>query len=270
MKKDDKTQTTSNLILKTAGKTAAVLCVLLVLFCAFFVLLAPKSSSDFFYSLGMKKSAAALAYTQAERSNDFEDWWGSLIKSIDAQSWDKAYFSAERLQQHEEYSQKISEKTIKVGRVSYDAKYYVRYNYVKCGVLAFKNDENRRAQFLEYAIKDLTNVNGWGTYISNAGDYGYNVYTPNPIKGYVDALCTDTSIPLDNTMSVLYEMYNTSGRFANIDTSWYSATNWYPSKKKDLACHVVKLCRARPDDQTINSTDRYYWHSAASIPMPEN
>lgn len=294
MQKTEKSKSVSDLILVTAGKTAAVVGVLLVLFCALFILLAPGSTSDFFYTLGMKKPSAALAYTQAEKSNDFDGWWNSLVKSVDAKSWNKAYYSAERLQTVEKYGEKISDKKITViakiennntvysfihgahihkndgthtDVIAFDARYFVRYNYAKSGVLAFKDEENR-TRFLEYAIKDLINLNGWGNYIELTGLKDYSRYTVNPLKGYIDALCEDTTIPLGNTMSVLSDLYNHSGRFKDVDTSYYSATNWYSSKKKDMATYVVKLCRARPNDPIINSTDRYFWHSAAGIPMP--
>ena len=141
---NNKTSSTSSLILKTAGKTSLVLVVLLVLVCALFLLLAPMRASDFFYSMGMKKTATSLAYNAASSSNEFDDWWDVLVKGVSANCYDKAYEAADRLEKNEDYSSLISKKTILVGDVRYNAEFYVSYNKAKCGLLAYSSSETDR------------------------------------------------------------------------------------------------------------------------------
>ena len=59
------------------------------------------------------------------------------------------------------------------------------------------------------------------------------------MKGYIDALCTDTSIPLDNFLKEAKDLYNDVGKYADMP-------NWPTvSRRKDLAYYMKKLCDAR-------------------------
>ncbi len=235
---NNKTSSTSSLILKTAGKTSLVLVVLLVLVCALFLLLAPMRASDFFYSMGMKKTATSLAYNAASSSNEFDDWWDVLVKGVSANCYDKAYEAADRLEKNEDYSSLISKKTILVGDVRYNAEFYVSYNKAKCGLLAYSSSETDRKGIWNY-VQDWLLTNGWGDYVTEGGSTNYNFFSLNPMKGYIDALCTDTSIPLDNFLKEAKDLYNDVGKYANVPV-WPT-----PSKRKDLAYYMKKLCDAR-------------------------
>lgn len=235
---NNKTSSTSSLILKTAGKTSLVLVVLLVLVCALFLLLAPMRASDFFYSMGMKKTATSLAYNAASSSNEFDDWWDVLVKGVSANCYDKAYEAADRLEKNEDYSSLISKKTILVGDVRYNAEFYVSYNKAKCGLLAYSSSETDRKGIWNY-VQDWLLTNGWGDYVTEGGSTNYNFFSLNPMKGYIDALCTDTSIPLDNFLKEAKDLYNDVGKYADMP-------NWPTvSRRKDLAYYMKKLCDAR-------------------------
>ena len=66
---------TQNILTKKAGRVVAVAMALLVLIFALFLLLSPMKASNFFGTLGFKNWSVSMAYSAAEDSGSFDDWW---------------------------------------------------------------------------------------------------------------------------------------------------------------------------------------------------
>lgn len=177
-----------------------------------------------------------MAYSAALGSDDFDDWWSALVKSVSADDNRKGYEAADRLENHKDFTSKISDKEITVGQYSYNGKYYVAYQKARCGLLS---NPDKKDVMWRYC-RDWTLENGWGKYIAG------NMYSSNPIKGFVDALCQNKDIPLGDTLDRLESLYNKSGEFADMPS--YSG-------KKDVAYTAVKLIEARENEVSQQQKD---------------
>lgn len=246
MSKERNGASPTTLILKTAGKTAALLCVLLVLICALFLLLAPMRASDFLYSLGWKSFSADMAYTAASRSDGFDDWWSVLVKSVSAENHAKAYEAADRLERHGDFREKIAGKEILVGGVSYGGEYYVAYNKARSGLVY---SASASAGIWNYCV-DWVEDNGWGEYL------GVNFYSVNPVKGYVDALkdYPETEVSLNSALETFDDLYLGEGDYAGILGS--------SSKRNDFAYTVYSLVKARQGE--ISAETALLWAERAN------
>lgn len=225
MNKTERQTSQTKLILQTAGKTAAILCVLLVLICALFLLLAPMRASDFLYSVGMKKFSAEMAYTAASRSDDFDDWWSVLVKSVSAQDHAKAYEAADRLEKHADYNGKIGQKQITVGGHTYSGKYYVAYNKARSGLIS---NPSQYVGIWNYCV-NWVRTNGWGQYLET------NFYSANPVKGFTSGMkdSGDSDEFLADMASRFDQLYLGEGDYADVTLS--------AGAKKDFAYTVLGL-----------------------------
>lgn len=206
-------------IKQTACKTLVITAIVIVLVLSLYFLLAPVSAGNFLYSIGIKKLAAQLTYTGAERSGATEDYYGALVQSLDADAA-ITYAAAKKILAASDasdfFSQRDEEMQSSLGGTSYSTEKFIRFQLYQSGVL-LTGGEN----------KDL-----WAAALS-AGERYYNYNST--VRGYVSAYLKSDSLKDVETvlarLQAIYKKSNTSGygQFSG----WYlsSADTTYGSGK---------------------------------------
>lgn len=227
----------TNSTAKKVGKVSAIVVALLVLIFALLLLLAPMKASDMFESLGMQNLSVTMAYTAAENTNEFEDWWILMEKSIDADNYKMVCTATDKIEKHADFATAIKDKKVEVDAVSHDGKFYVVYQRARCSLLSTPEKAEEIWNWCEVRHTQY----GWGTYISS------NKYSLNAIKGYIDALAQDDEIPLGNFFVKAEDIFNAKGIFENV----------YYGQRNDFTKSVMALVNARADE--IDQTTKDLW-----------
>ena len=227
----------TNSISKKVGKVAAVVVALLVLIFALLLLLAPMKASDMFATLGMKNLSATMAYSAADKSDSFEDWWIVFERAVDADDYQMVCTATDKIEKHADFSALIQDKKVDIKGVSHDGKFYVVYQRARCSLLSAPE---KAAEIWTWCEVRHTQY-GWGSYIST------NNYSLNAIKGYIDALVQNDQIPLGDFFDKAEDIYSAKGIFENV----------YYGQRNDFTKSVMALVNARADE--IDQTTKDLW-----------
>lgn len=243
MKTTKNTQVKSqNNTVKKAGKVVALAMALLVLIFALFLLLAPMKASNFFGTLGFKNWSVSMAYSAAEDSGSFDDWWSVFEKAVDADDYQIVCIASTKLQNHSDFETAIKDKTAKVNKVDQNGRYYLYYQHARCSLLESPEKIDEIWGWCEIRHDQ----HGWGTSLGN------DKYSLNAVKGFIDAAIADVNIPVDKVLVKLEKIYNKEGYFDDMTSS---------SKRKDFITCAKALVDARQDvisQQTKDLWQGYY------------
>ena len=237
MKTTKNTQVKSqNNTVKKAGKVVALAMALLVLIFALFLLLAPMKASNFFGTLGFKNWSVSMAYSAAEDSGSFDDWWSVFEKAVDADDYQIVCIASTKLQNHSDFETAIKDKTVRVNKVDQNGKCYLYYQHARCSLL--ESPEK---------IDEI-----WNWCENRHGQTSWKANELNAVKGFIDAAMQDTNIPVDKVLAKLEKIYKKEGCFDDMTLD---------SKRKDFITCAKELVDARQDvisQQTKDLWQGYY------------
>ena len=225
---------------KKAGKVVALAMALLVLIFALFLLLAPMRASNFFGALGFKNWSVSMAYSAAEDSGSFDDWWSVFEKAVAADDYQIVCIASTKLQNHSDFATAIKDKKARVNKVEQDGRYYLYYQHARCSLLESPEKIDEIWGWCEIRHDQ----HGWGTSLGN------DKYSLNAVKGFIDAAIQDENVPVDKVLGKLEKIYNKEGYFDDMTSS---------SKRKDFITCVKALVDARQD--VISQQTKDLWQS---------
>lgn len=87
-------KTTKKLVISTAIKTLVLLVLIAILFTVAYSLAKPKEAGDFFYTVGLKGISARSSLRAAQESGNIEDYYNTLVRAYDANSYKIAAYAA--------------------------------------------------------------------------------------------------------------------------------------------------------------------------------
>jgi len=237
MKNSTNTQVKSqNNTAKKAGKVVALAMALLVLIFALFLLLAPMKASNFFGTLGFKNWSVSMAYSAAQDSGSFDDWWSVFEKAVDADDYKIVCIASTKLQNHSDFETAIKDKTVRVNKVDQNGKCYLYYQHARCSLLESPEKIDEIWNWCEIRHEQ----HGWGTSLGN------DKYSLNAVKGFVDATIQNDEIPVDKVLAKLEKIYNKEGYFDDMTST---------SKRKDFITCAKKLVDARESEISQETKD---------------
>ncbi|MBE5748899.1 MAG: hypothetical protein E7344_04670 [Clostridiales bacterium] len=241
MKQVEKTQVkTQNKLTKKAGRVVAVAMALLVLIFALFLLLSPMKASNFFGTLGFKNWSVSMAYSAAEDSGSFDDWWSVFEKAVKADNYKIVCISSAKLQNHSDFATAIKDKKAKVNNIEQEGRYYLYYQHARCSLLESPEKIDEIWNWCEIRHEQ----HGWGTSLGN------DTYSLNGIKGFVDAAIQNDKIPVEQVLVKLEKIYNKEGYFDDMTST---------SKRKDFITCAKKLVDERESE--INQETKDLWQT---------
>ena len=116
-----------------------------------------------------------MAYSAAEDSGSFDDWWSVFEKAIKADNYKMVCIASTKIQNHEDFSTAIKDKKVVVNKVEQEGKYYLLYQHARCSLLESPQKLDEIWGWCE--IKH--DLHGWGT------SFGDNKYSLNAVKGFI-------------------------------------------------------------------------------------
>ncbi len=226
---------TQNNVAKKAGKVVALAMALLVLIFALLLLLAPMKASNFFGTLGFKNWSVSMAYSAAEDSDSFDDWWSVFEKAVAADDYKIVCIASTKLQNHNDFSTAIKDKKAKVNKVEQDGRYYLYYQHARCSLLE--------------SPQKIDEIWGWCEIRHDQHGWG-NGNSLNAVKGFIDAAIQDVNIPVDQVLVKLEKIYNKEGYFDDMTST---------SKREDFITCAKALVDARESE--ISQETKDLWQS---------
>jgi hypothetical protein len=247
----EKSDSLNKTILSTAVKTLAILAAAVILAFALFLLVAPRGAGNFFYNLGMKNLAAEMSYSAAKRSDSFDDWYASLVRSVGVENHELTYNSAANIAKVADYDELIELKNITVNQggaqKTYSAKHYVAYHRVNSGVLSGKTTEG----FWQSAV-------AWT--VANKFEEDLN-----PMKGYIDALTKDVSIEFYGGTTMFLTQIDNLWKGTNKDdeNNQFGKISGYLStaQRKELSIYMLRLIEKR-NTADLTGAEKKEWDDA--------
>ena len=195
-----------NYIAKKAGRVVALAMALLVLIFALFLLLAPMKASNFFDTIGFKNWSVSMAYSAADDSDSFDDWWTVLEKAVKADNYQIVCIASTKLQNHSDFSTAINDKKVVVNKVEQDGKYYLFYQHARCSLIESPDKIDEIWGWCEIRYSQ----HGWGA------SFGNNKYSLNAVKGVIDAAIESKNVSAEQVLAKLEIVYNKEGSFSDM------------------------------------------------------
>ena len=202
----------SQMIWKTAGRTALILVILLVLILTLFMLLAPLAAGNFLFVIGMKSFASELTLQGAARTGEFDNFYDAFVQSVSGGNFNVTYAATSKLLDFDNCEQKFSELDQQLNAETggnFSTSKYVKYHYIESGILVGREHNDAL----------------WKTAVDINGSY-YNLNSP--VRGYFQAFVQNPNIELGDLMERLEAIYLRS------DVSGYGKfSGWILSRKDD-------------------------------------